>query len=156
MSTVEKRGDRLSRILLDVRKREGLNNEEKEALLDAANEVSWDDAIHIATPWEPRSSLCGNWERNLVTLDAPRPDGWGGCWTCLMAAEWLQNESGRILLDGVEVPTVSRLKEILDAARRVDRIYVGLCHDENDGEFALWKEDDLLGALHGLGTALRI
>lgn len=58
-------------------------------LIEAANHVSWDDAIHIAAPWEKRSSLCGNWFRNLVALDEPRPDGVAGCWTCLLAAEWM-------------------------------------------------------------------
>jgi hypothetical protein len=64
----------------------------REALIDLGNAVAWDDAIHIAAPWEKRSSLCGNWNRNLVTLDEPRPDGVAGCWTCLMAADWFDAE----------------------------------------------------------------
>jgi hypothetical protein len=64
------------------------DGELREALIDLANFTAWDDAIHIAAPWEPRSSLCGNWNRNLVALDAGRPDGMAGCWTCLTAADW--------------------------------------------------------------------
>lgn len=63
-------------------------------LLRAAGMVMWDDAIHIAAPWEPRASLCGNWDRNLVTLDEPRPDGMAGCWTCLIAADWFDAHGG--------------------------------------------------------------
>ena len=51
--------------------------------------VELDDAIHIGAPWEPRSSLCGKWDVRLVALDDPPPDGWAGCWTCLMAREWI-------------------------------------------------------------------
>lgn len=54
-----------------------------------ADHLTWDDAIHIAAPWETRSSLCGSWNRNLVTLDDPRPDGMSGCWTCLTASDWM-------------------------------------------------------------------
>ncbi len=54
-----------------------------------ARRAEWDDAIHIAAPWESRSSLCGNWNRNLVSLTDPTPDSASGCWTCLIAAEWL-------------------------------------------------------------------
>jgi hypothetical protein len=57
--------------------------------LDLLEEREWDDAIHIAAPWEPRSTLCGNWNRNLVALKDPRPGGASGCWTCLIAAEWI-------------------------------------------------------------------
>ena len=46
------------------------------------------------------------------------------------------------------------LVEIAKAARLVDRIYEGLRTDENDGEFALWSEDQLVAALHALRPAL--
>jgi hypothetical protein len=82
------REDRLVDGLLHLYRRKDVSAESKEVLVDAMNECSWDDAIHIAAPWEPRSSLCGNWNRNLVSLDAKRPDGMSGCWTCLMAADW--------------------------------------------------------------------
>lgn len=61
----------------------------------------------------------------------------------------------RMLLDGLEVDSIRTLKAILDAARKATRIYFGLAHDENDGEFALWREDDLVAALHELGMLLR-
>lgn len=54
-----------------------------------AAESAWDDAIHISNPADPDRSLCGNLGRNLVLLDGPRPDGWGGCWSCLSRADAL-------------------------------------------------------------------
>lgn len=54
--------------------------------------ASWDDAIHISAPWEPRSTLCGNWERNMRPLDGERPNGIEGCWTCLQAADWFDRQ----------------------------------------------------------------
>jgi hypothetical protein len=74
-------------------RRERLVSEDEEALLWSAVEETWDDAIHVAAPWEPHSSLCGGWGRNLVALDAERPDGMSGCWTCLMAAEWISSHA---------------------------------------------------------------
>ena len=66
--------------------------EETRSLWQAA-EGLWDDAIHVAAPWEKRSSLCGNWGRNLVSLDEKLPDGLSGCWTCIMAAEWIGEQA---------------------------------------------------------------
>ena len=62
---------------------------EKEAALAVyrASEEAWDDAIHISNPADPDRSLCGSLGRNLVLLDGPRPDSWGGCWSCLTKAE---------------------------------------------------------------------
>jgi len=49
-----------------------------------------DDAVHMAAPWEPRKSLCGQWNRrNLVPRDN-RPDPWAGCWSCLQADDWIR------------------------------------------------------------------
>lgn len=49
-----------------------------------------DDAIHIAAPWEPRSSLCGQWRRiNLAAFDGEIADGMAACWTCVMAERWI-------------------------------------------------------------------
>ena len=66
--------------------------EETRSLWQAA-EGLWDDAIHVAAPWETRESLCGSWGRNLVALDEKLPDGFSGCWTCLMAAEWISKQA---------------------------------------------------------------
>jgi hypothetical protein len=83
------RDERLTNGLLALHRRKDMSEVQRAVLLDAANALAWDDAIHIAAPWEPRSSLCGNWNRNLVSLGDPRPNGVAGCWTCLMAATWL-------------------------------------------------------------------
>jgi hypothetical protein len=80
--------ERLTTGLLALYRREGLTDDERDILLDAANALAWDDAVHIAAPWEPRASLCGCWNRNLVALEDERPDGMAGCWTCLKAGEW--------------------------------------------------------------------
>ena len=73
-----------------------------------------DDAIHIAAPWETRSSLCGQWNRrNLATLGEARPDGGSGCWTCLMAAGWIDKAEQRAR-----------------AAYRFARHQAGLCSEE--------------------------
>jgi hypothetical protein len=72
---------------------EAANADDKGTLFEAASDISWDDAVHIAAPWEPRSSLCGSWFRNLVTLADVRPDGVSGCWTCLMAADWMDKQA---------------------------------------------------------------
>lgn len=97
-SVVEGR-ERLWRLEADLLKlygRDDISASEKNVLLDAINHLMWDDAIHVAAPWEPRSSLCGNWFRNLVPLEGELPGGWSGCWTCIMAAEWmLANGVGR-------------------------------------------------------------
>lgn len=61
----------------------------------------------------------------------------------------------RMLLDGLEVESISHLKQILDGALLVERVYEGLRTDAMDGEFALWSHDDLIVALHRLGDALR-
>jgi hypothetical protein len=82
----------LEKGLLDIHNRPGMDGDDKAILLDAAQMVAWDDAIHIAAPWEPRSSLCGNWFRNLITLDEPQVCPGNGCWTCWMAAEWLAKQ----------------------------------------------------------------
>lgn len=75
--------------LVRLSRRKDIREADRWVLERAAIDIAWDDAIHIAAPWEPRSSLCGQWFRNLATLDEPRPDGAEGCWTCLMAADWL-------------------------------------------------------------------
>ena len=80
--------DQRERVLYHLYSRKDMSAEQRDVLLAALNRMSWDDAIHIAAPWEPRSSLCGNWDRNLVTLEDDRPDGISGCWTCLRAADW--------------------------------------------------------------------
>jgi hypothetical protein len=85
--------DRLENGLHHLYRRKDMSAESREVLIDALNRIAWDDAVHIAAPWEPRSSLCGSWDRNLVTLDDPRPDGMAGCWTCLMAAEWFDKNA---------------------------------------------------------------
>ena len=87
------RDERLTNGLLALYRRKDMSEAQRTVLLDAASALAWDDAIHIAAPWEPRSSLCGNWNRNLVALSDPRPNGWEGCWTCLMAAEWFEQQS---------------------------------------------------------------
>lgn len=92
-ATGRERMDQLEKGLLDLYSRAGMDGDDKAVLLDAANRVAWDDAIHIASPWESRSSLCGNWFRNLVTLGEPRPDSVAGCWTCLTAAKWLDQHA---------------------------------------------------------------
>lgn len=66
--------------------REPLRSVDVEAALA---DPAWDDALHIAAPWERRSSLCGEWNRNLVDLEDERPDDPASCWTCLMAADWI-------------------------------------------------------------------
>lgn len=48
------------------------------------------------------------------------------------------------------------LLDVAEAAETVDRIYEGLRTDANDGEFALWSEDDLVAALHKLRPALHL
>lgn len=83
------RMNHLEEVLLKLYRRRDLTEDQQSAVLAAITEVAWDDAIHIAAPWEERSSLCGRWHRNLVSLDAPRPDSVSGCWACIMAAEWL-------------------------------------------------------------------
>lgn len=91
-STGRERMHQIERGLLEIYGRPGMDGDDKEILQDAAKRLAWDDAIHIAAPWEPRASLCGLWFRNLVTLSEPRPDGVEGCWTCLMAAEWFDKQ----------------------------------------------------------------
>ena len=51
-------------------------------------------------------------------------------------------------------PQPQETAAILDAASEVARIYEGLRLDANDGEFALWSEDDLVAALHALMLAV--
>jgi len=41
------------------------------------------------------------------------------------------------------------------ALERIDGIYEGLRTDANDGEFALWTEDDLVAELHKVRALLR-
>ena len=53
-----------------------------------------DDAIHIAAPWEPRKSLCGQWNRrNLAPFEEPPSGGEQRCWSCLDAGKWLADIS---------------------------------------------------------------
>jgi hypothetical protein len=80
--------DRLANGLLGLARRDGMDDNDQDVLIDAANLLSWDDAIHIAAPWDDRVTLCGNWRRNRQSLDEERPDGFGGCWSCLQAADW--------------------------------------------------------------------
>lgn len=68
--------------LLKIRARKDMSKAQREILLDAANALAWDDAIHVAAPWERRSSLCGKWNRNLVDLGDD-----------LRAAAWFDSQS---------------------------------------------------------------
>jgi hypothetical protein len=51
---------------------------------------------------------------------------------------------------------MSNLAEVERAARAVVRIYRGLANDENDGEFALWSEHDLVHAIVALDVTLYV
>jgi hypothetical protein len=82
--------DVMEATLVRLSRRKDIREADRQVLERAALDIAWDDAIHIAAPWEPRSSLCGQWFRNLASLDAPPPDSVSGCWTCLMAADWLR------------------------------------------------------------------
>lgn len=82
------RHKRLESGLLQLYRRKDMSEAQREVLLDAVNEVAWDDAIHVAAPWDIRVSLCGSWDRNLVSLGDPIPGGFAGCWTCMQAADW--------------------------------------------------------------------
>jgi hypothetical protein len=97
LDRIEHHYERLSNGLMRLWRRKDVSATDKEILLDATNTVMWDDAIHVAAPWDERTTLCGNWDRNRVALDAPRPGGMEGCWTCLLTAEWLDKNlvSGR-------------------------------------------------------------
>lgn len=64
-------------------------DEEEAMIVYSASEEAWDDAIHISNPADPLRSLCGSLGRNLVLLEGPRPDPWGGCWGCLSRADQL-------------------------------------------------------------------
>jgi hypothetical protein len=52
------------------------------------------------------------------------------------------------------VTYVALAGNIIAMARTVWRVYDGLRLDDNDGEFALWSEDDLIVALHALGKSI--
>jgi hypothetical protein len=83
--------ERLRRIeegLLHLYARKDMSEAQRKVLLDAVNHIAWDDAIHIAAPWNEAVSLCGEWFRNLAPFQGGRPDGVSGCWTCLQTAEW--------------------------------------------------------------------
>jgi hypothetical protein len=82
------RQNRLSDLTYRLSEENRISREEALMLYRAA-ESEWDDALHIAAPWDRRVSLCGNWGRNLCELGGTRPDGLQGCWTCLQTAEWL-------------------------------------------------------------------
>lgn len=69
--------------------REGAVTEAEAKILWDAGEAEWDDAIHIASPLDGHTSLCGKRGRNLVSLDGERPDSFGGCWGCLARADKL-------------------------------------------------------------------
>lgn len=60
------KADQQQNVLYRLYKRGDISDEQKEVLVDMMNLVAWDDAIHIAAPWESRSSLCGQWGRNLA------------------------------------------------------------------------------------------
>jgi len=89
--------------LLGLAGRLDISEIQRKTLLEAADMIAWDDAIHIAAPWERRAGLCGLWYRNLVPFDAERPNGIEGCWTCLLAADWLTNHS----VGGIKSPSRS-------------------------------------------------
>lgn len=78
-------------VALTHRLRESKQISEDEAtLLYSVSESEWDDAVHIEAPWREGYTLCASGpDRNLVALDAPRPDGWAGCWSCLQIADKL-------------------------------------------------------------------
>lgn len=81
------RSDALQALAYKLSKAGHVSDQECELiLLQAASE--WDDAIHIASPTDPLQSLCGHFGRNLTDLPE-RPDGWSGCWTCLLKADEL-------------------------------------------------------------------
>jgi hypothetical protein len=68
---------------------------ELEAERDEAKDLdAMDDAVHVASPWEPRKSLCGQWNRrNLAPLDGPSLDEGSGCWSCMDVAKWIHDRS---------------------------------------------------------------
>jgi hypothetical protein len=83
--------DRLTKGLLQLHARGDMTEAQRDVLLDSANALAWDDALHIAAPWEPRSSLCGHWNRNLVVLGEAMPPGLSPCWTCMIAKQWFED-----------------------------------------------------------------
>lgn len=63
-------------------------------------EPVFDDALHIAAPWDARVSLCGQSDRaSVAPFEGERPDGGFGCWTCLQAARRID-----VLVAGGPVP----------------------------------------------------
>jgi hypothetical protein len=98
--------DDLSVLLARVAELEFERDEAKD--LDAM-----DDAVHVASPWEPRKSLCGQWNRrNLAPLDRTGLDEGSGCWSCMDAAKWIHDRSR------VQAEQIAALQEAL---RRVAR-----------------------------------
>jgi len=89
---------------------------ELEAERDRAKALdTMDDAIHVAAPWEPRKSLCGQLgRRNLAPLDGPSPDGWEGCWSCLDVAKWIHERSR------VQAEQIAALQEALKRIAEID------------------------------------
>lgn len=75
-----------------------------------------------------------------------------------IVGDWL--DAARAALAAIPLESTSEKsvgrdpQAILDAASEVARIYEGLRLDANDGEFALWSEDDLVAALHALMLAV--
>lgn len=60
-------------------------------LSDRSGRILWggDDAVHILDPERAHHTLCGGVADglNTVALTEPRPDSFGGCWTCLETAD---------------------------------------------------------------------
>lgn len=79
---------RLEKLALRLHRTKRLSRADLELLLEAAH-AAWDDAHHFAAPWDARVSLCGNWGRNLISIDDKGDVGGARCWTCLHIRDWL-------------------------------------------------------------------
>jgi len=124
-ATVSERADLLARVAelreqRDTAERQSADHYEKwtaaearvaelEAERDEARDLdAMDDAVHVASPWEPRKSLCGQWNRrNLAPLDGPSLDEGSGCWSCMDAAKWIHDRSR------VQAEQIAALQEAL-------------------------------------------
>lgn len=72
----------------------------------------------------------------------------------VFVGKWRVDDKAAVDLIDAALDALPHLLQIAKAAQDVERIYEGLRQGADDGEFALWSEDDLIVALHNLRPAL--
>ncbi len=97
--------------------------------------------------FHPEDAMYPQDEHHVVAFGYDRDYGY--------AEGGIANERDAAYIAAVSPDVVLAMLEAVEKAQAVDDVFNGLAMDENDGEFALWSQDDLIGAIFAMRKALQ-